>query len=155
MFDFGGGLSLKIRLIEKKDFEEWLKLRYDLWPYHTLVELEEEMKEIFEEIDVKPVFFAEDDEIVHGFIELSIHDSAPGCLTNRIGFIEGWYVKPEFRKLGIGKKLVEMGEQWALSQGCKEMASDTTERYPDSPIAHVALGYEEVNKPLHYKKDLL
>ncbi|WP_192929745.1 GNAT family N-acetyltransferase [Alkaliphilus serpentinus] len=144
-----------IRLIEKKDFGEWLKLRYDLWPYHTLSELEDEMKEIFEEIDIKPVFFAEDKGIIYGFIELSIRDSAPGCLTNIIGFIEGWYVKPEFRKLGKGKMLVEMGEQWAISKGCKEMASDTTERYPDSPVAHVALGYEEVSLPLHYKKDLL
>lgn len=145
---------MEVRLIEKKDFPEWLKLRYDLWPYHTLENLEKEMKDIYAELDIKPVFFAEENGIVYGFIELSIHDSAPGCLTNKIGFIEGWYVKPEFRKLGIGKKLVEMGEQWAKSKGCTEMASDTNERYPDSPIAHISLGFEEVNVPLHYKKVL-
>jgi aminoglycoside 6'-N-acetyltransferase I len=143
--------ELEIKLITEKDFDEWLKLRYDLWSYHTSEELVDEMREIFKEIDVKPVFFAVENNTVYGFIELSVHDEAPGCFTTKIGFIEGWYVKPEYRKLGVGKALVEVGERWAKNIGCKEMASDTTERYPISRIAHIALGYEEV-LPLHYRK---
>jgi aminoglycoside 6'-N-acetyltransferase I len=115
---------------------------------------EEEMKKIYSKIELTPVFIAEDNECVYGFIELSIHETAPGCLTQNIGFIEGWFVKPDYRRLGIGKMLVKAGEKWAISIGCKEMASDTTTMYPISPIAHIAMGYEEVNVPLHYRKSL-
>jgi len=77
------------------------------------------------------------------------------CRTNNVGFIEGWYVKPEYRQKGIGKLLVRKAESWAISKGCREMDSDTNERYPISPIAHKALGYKEVDTPLNYKKSLI
>lgn len=35
------------------------------------------------------------------------------------------------------------------------MASDTTERYPIGPIAHKALGYEEVDTLLNFKESLI
>ena len=144
-----------IRTIKNTDFKEWLELRYELWPYHTKEELEVEMKDIYNNIKLNQVFFAvTDDDKVSGFIELSIHQEAPGCTTSKIGFIEGWYVRPQYRRKGVGRLLVEAGEEWAKSVGCLEMASDTTEDYEISPIAHLALGYEEVDIPMFYRKKL-
>jgi aminoglycoside 6'-N-acetyltransferase I len=141
------------RRVEEKDFQKWLEMRYDLWSYHTLEELEEEMKGIYDNIELNPVYVAEDNSGNKlGFIELSIHKKAPGCTTTNIGFIEGWYVKPQYRHTGVGRMLVEQGEQWAINIGCQEMASDTNSRYPISSIAHKALGYEEVDIPLNFRK---
>ena len=50
---------------------------------------------------------------------------APGCETDRIGYLEAWYVDPDWRNQGMGRALVEQAEAWARAEGCVEMASDT------------------------------
>ena len=87
-----------------------------------------------------------------GLVEVSIHKTAPGCQTDRIGYLEAWYVDPEWRGQGIGRALVERAEMWAREEGCREMASDTTPFYPLSPGAHAALDYDEVER--YFRKDL-
>src|SRR5262245_38398644 len=37
-----------------------------------------------------------------GFVELSRRLYAEGCATSPVGFLEGWYVVPEYRRRGIG-----------------------------------------------------
>ncbi|HKL47226.1 MAG TPA: GNAT family N-acetyltransferase [Candidatus Izemoplasmatales bacterium] len=146
---------MEIRCVHKHDLDEWLHLRKRLWPKDEWHSLENEMHEIFNALDEHPVFIAQDKGVIIGFIELSIHQSAPGCHSNRIGYLEGWYVCPTCRNKGIGKKLVEAGETWAKHKGCSEMASDTNEMYPMSLLAHIRLGYKESKEPFHYYKKLI
>ena len=75
-------------------------------------------------------------------------------MTNQIGYLEAWYVDPEWRQKGVGRALVEAAEEWARAQGCTEMASDTMEDYPLSPAAHAQLGYEEVARDIYFRKEL-
>lgn len=37
---------MRVREISIKDFNEWLKLRHALWPYHTFKELEKNGRHI-------------------------------------------------------------------------------------------------------------
>ena len=76
-----------------------------------------------------------------GFNELSIRPYAEGCTTDRVGYLEGWYVIPEARGRGIGRALVTAAEDWARSQGCSEFASDAQPDNDDSIAAHLALGF--------------
>ena len=87
-----------------------------------------------------------------GLVEVSIHTSALGCETGNIGYLEAWYVDPDWRNQRVGRALVEQAEAWARAQGCREMASDTNPSYPLSPAAHAALGYEEVER--YFRKKL-
>jgi aminoglycoside 6'-N-acetyltransferase I len=147
---------ITIRPVTPEDHDEWLRLRYALWPgpRHTLAELETELIEIQAD-PMQPVFVAEQPNGgLCGMIEVSIRKEAEGCATNRIGYIEGWYVDPEFRELGIGGRLVRAAEDWVRSQDCVEMASDTTPDYPISPQAHEKLGYKEVQRTIHFAKRL-
>jgi len=57
-----------------------------------------------------------------------------------------------WRGQGVGRAPVEQAEAWARSQGCREMASDTTPSYRLSPAAHAAMGYQEVEGC--FRKDL-
>ena len=145
---------ITIRPLTDDDEAEWLRLRRDLWPDHEADELRREMAAIRADLDQQPVFVAEHpDGRLCGLVEVSIHSMAPGCRSGRIGYLEAWYVDPDCRKQGLGRRLVEAAEAWARSVGCLEMASDTTPAYPASPQAHAALGYREVER--YFRKDLL
>ncbi len=144
-----------IRPVSDTDDAEWLRLRHALWPHHPVAELSMEMATMRANTSGDAIFVADcGSGILCGMVEVSIHASAKGCRTDRIGYLEGWYVDPPFRGLGIGRKLVEAAEDWSRSQGCIEMASDTTSEYPLSPAAHQKLGYEEVERCFYYRKEL-
>ncbi|MBI4558668.1 MAG: GNAT family N-acetyltransferase [Candidatus Hydrogenedentes bacterium] len=144
-----------VRPLKDGDEGEWLRLRLALWPNHTCSELEENMAGIRANPEGEVVFVAECGEgKLCGMVEVSIRKTARGCRTDRVGYLEGWFVDPEWRCQGVGRKLVEAGESWCRAHGCIEMASDTTSAYPLSPAAHRRLGYQDVEDSLHFRKDL-
>ena len=77
------------------------------------------------------------------FAELSIRNYAEDCVTDRVGYLEGWYVEPGARRKGVGRALVEAAERWARAQGCLEFGSDALIDNEISAAAHRALGFEE------------
>jgi aminoglycoside 6'-N-acetyltransferase I len=113
------------------------------------------MTEILADSDFNPVFVAVgSDRKVHGFLEASIRLNAEGCRPGRIGCIEGWYVEPRRRGKGVGAALVAEAEAWAASNGCKEMASDALISNDAGIAAHQRLGSEEVERLVHFRKEL-
>ena len=60
----------------------------------------------------------------------------------------------DHRHLGIGKKLVGAAEDWARGHRCVEMASDAIIENEVSQRAHENLGYEVVDRCVHYRKKL-
>lgn len=102
------------------------------------------------------VFVAEAEGVLIGFLEATLRSHADGCDPGYpVGYLEGWYVAPEHRRRGVGAKLVAAAEEWARAQGCSEMASDTWIDSTGSQRAHEALGYEVVDRCVHYRKPLL
>ena len=101
------------------------------------------------------VFVAEANGKVVGFIEVGLRSHADGCDARRpVGFIEGWYVEPEQRGMGVGRALMQAAEAWARAQGCRELASDTWVDHEPSQRAHEALGFEVVDRCVNFKKAL-
>lgn len=146
---------IKVRLLKPEDRSEWVRLRLALWPDHDIAELEKEAEAIAVNCETGAVFVAERPEGgLRGMAEFSIRPRAKGCRTKNVGYIEGWFVETGMRQQGIGRQLIASGEAWARSRGCKEMASDTTLKYPISPLAHEALEYREVSHTIHFSKTL-
>jgi GNAT superfamily N-acetyltransferase len=67
-------------------------------------------------------------------------------------YIEGIYVRPECRRQGIGRALVAAAEEWAISRGCSEMASDCLLENSESEFFHRELGYSVVER--HFRRAL-
>jgi aminoglycoside 6'-N-acetyltransferase I len=101
------------------------------------------------------IFVAETAGNVVGFVEVGLRSHADGCDERQpAGFIEGWYAEPEHRRRGLGRALIGAAEDWARSRGCTEIASDTWIDNEPSQRAHEALGFEVVDRCVHYRKAL-
>jgi aminoglycoside 6'-N-acetyltransferase I len=137
------------------DTDEWVRMRVALWPESSSAELAEEARTFFDETDPVAVLVSPRLEGgLCGFIELSIRPWTEGCRSRGVGYIEGWYVDPDVRQMGVGCDLVRAGEEWARSRGCTEMASDAVIDNAVSIAAHGALGYEQVERVVRFRKDL-
>ncbi len=146
---------VRVRRLRQDEFKQWLRMRQALWPQSDVSELRHELEVMWARREHEPVFVAERaDGSLGGMIEVSLHEQAEGCTTSPVGYIEGWYVDPDLRRKGVGRRLVAAAEAWAREAGCREMASDTEPDYPISPLAHKHLGYQEAARPLHYRKAL-
>lgn len=90
-----------------------------------------------------------------GFLEVGLRSHADGCDTSRpVGFIEGWFVHKEARGRGAGRELMLAAEEWCRKQRCSEMASDALIDNEGSQSAHQALGFEVVDRCVHFRKSL-
>jgi aminoglycoside 6'-N-acetyltransferase I len=144
-----------IRPVEKSDSSEWIRLRRLLWPDTSMEDHEAEISAYFRhrEGGLSWVAEAENNKLI-GFLEASIRPQAEDCDTRNVGNIEGWYVEPNFRRLGVGSGLVCHAEEWARSQGCKEMASDCDFNNQVSWKVHRALGFQDTSRLIHFRKKL-
>ena len=133
-------------------------MREALWPEHASTWHATEVDRYFAGLLSMPleVLIAADDEgRATGFAELSIRAYAEGCETDRVAFLEGWYVEPEARRHGVGRALVAAAERWAELQGCTEFASDAVIDNIESASAHAALGFEEAVQIRCFRKPIV
>jgi aminoglycoside 6'-N-acetyltransferase I len=143
-----------IRRVTAADKAEWLRMRQLLWDEVDRISLEHEMDRILAD-PTSPVFVVQrPDGKLGGFLEASTRKYADGCETSPVGYIEGWYMDEDLRGQGGGGALVHEAEAWARKQGVTEMGSDTWLDNDASIKAHIALGYEEVERLIHFVKRL-
>lgn len=147
--------NFRVRRLIEKDISEWFRLRKILWDELPDEEHKAEMRDIFEHTETQLVLVAETSggKLV-GFLEASIRPFVEDCHSEDVGYLEGWFVEPEYRENGIGGKLVRAAEGWARKKGCEEMASDAEVGNELSLTAHQSLGYEETSRLVHLRKDL-
>jgi aminoglycoside 6'-N-acetyltransferase I len=152
--------AARIRLAVPSDDEQVARLCEALWPEASWQEHREEVRPI---LSGKPratlpsvIFVAETtDGALAGFLEVSLRSHADGCDTRHpVGFVEGWFVRESLRRRGLGAQLLAAAENWARSQGCVEMASDTWIDSSLSQRVHEMLDFEVVDRCVHYRKAL-
>ena len=147
---------MTVRLIGPGDLDAWSGMRRALWPDADPDELGREARAYFDGAPaLAAVFVAEarSGEPV-GMLEVSLRSVAEGCRSAPVPYVEGWYVAPEARRRGIGRALMAAAEDWARAHGFAEIASDAVIDNRVSERAHLALGFVEVERAIHFRKDL-
>jgi predicted cupin superfamily sugar epimerase/RimJ/RimL family protein N-acetyltransferase len=145
-----------VRPVTREDTAAWLRMREDLWPGEGSSH-EGEIEQYFAGTLRNPLYVLvavdEGGEAV-GFAELSIRPYAEECETDRVAYLEGWYVVPRARRRGVGRALIAAAEQWGLAQGCSEFGSDALLDNEVSAAAHRALGFAETGQLRSFRKPL-
>ncbi|RKN80102.1 aminoglycoside 6'-N-acetyltransferase [Ulvibacterium marinum] len=138
----------------KAHFSEWRKMSLELFPGYATDHLERDLLQVIES-DNQETFFAKDKEGIIGFINVSIrYDYVEGSNSSPVGYIEAIFIKPDYRKHGVARKLVDLGEQWVLEKGCTQMGSDTWASNKHARKFHLGLGFKEEDTLVHYIKNL-
>lgn len=138
--------AVVVRPAASADAPDWLRLREALWPEDASAWHADEVRQYFAGrlgMPLQVLLALELSGSVVGFAELSIRAYAEGCTTDRIAYLEGWYVVPEARRRGVGRALVRAAEEWGRAQGCTEFGSDALIDNEVSAAAHRALGFAE------------
>jgi aminoglycoside 6'-N-acetyltransferase I len=148
---------VNVRAARPGDIDAWIRLRFALWP-DDLEEHRAAAERFFAGDRHEPaevLLAMDDEEQAIGFAELSIRNVVDSCSTDRVAYLEGWYVDPLVRRQGVGAALIAGAERWAVEQGCREFGSDSLIDNEASHLAHRALGFEETGRVVNFRKDLL
>lgn len=141
-----------VRQIDANDHADWLRMRRALWP-GSLSDHDAETLRYFEKGNGNLlVLVAEVDGRAVGFLELDQRKYAPGCEGSPVAFIEGWYVDPHVRGTGVGRALVDAATRLANDAGFAEIASDSELENSGAIAAHLALGFDEIERVVCFRK---
>jgi aminoglycoside 6'-N-acetyltransferase I len=149
--------GIRVRRATKEDRSTWLRMRRELWPDEGDSHARD-VEAFFAGTLPEPaevLLAVEESGCAIGFVELSIRPYAEDCETDRVAYLEGWYVAPDARRRGVGRALVEGAEAWARALGCTEFGSDAVLENEDSAAAHRALGFEETVLLRCFRKGLI
>jgi aminoglycoside 6'-N-acetyltransferase I len=145
---------MTIETISNQNLEPLTKLTLALW---TGADYDEELKcwEAILHSTKEICFLAKNDGLYVGFIHLAIrNDYVEGAENNQTAYLEALYIKDNFRNLGIAKRLLEKGEEWAKSKGLTQIASDTEIDNLISIEFHNKVGFIEANRIVCFIKNL-
>ncbi len=127
-------------------------MRVALWPDAEPDDLASEFDGLLEDPD-QAVFVAErQDGSLCGMVEAGIRPFANPVDEQPCAFVEGWWVDADVRRAGVGRALVAAVEDWARDRGFHELGSDALLENEISHAAHLALGFEERERTVAFRK---
>ena len=151
--------SIKVAIVRGQiaHVDAWAALRSALWPGHTHQEHADDLRELLDRDGNDAFGFVAqlpDDSLV-AFTEASLRrDYVNGCSSSPVLFLEGIYVQPAYRRMGIGQSLFEAVKALGRSSGCSEFASDAALENLESQAFHKALGFKETERVVYFHQPL-
>ena len=143
-----------IKRANAEDTEILAALAIQMWTGHNLEDLAEEFRKLV--MNGEAVCFIKyEDEKPIGFAQCQLrHDYVEGTESSPVGYLEGILIADGYRKKGYAAELLSECEKWAKEKGCTEFASDCELDNLDSFRFHMALGFEEANRIICFRKDI-
>jgi aminoglycoside 6'-N-acetyltransferase I len=151
------GEPVNIELAQVADAADWAEMRQALWPDTGIEEHTADINSILAAPRSSIGLIARVAEgTAVGFAEASVrHDYVNGCDSSPVVFLEGIYVRPEYRRMGVARQLVDAIESWGRAQGCLEFGSDANIANIQSQSMHRSLGFIETQRVVFYRKILV
>ena len=143
-----------IRKASKDDSRVLAEMAVQMWDSHSVHELEADFTGTL--LNAQSAFFIKyENELPVGFAQCGLRtDYVEGTESSPVGYLEGIFVKEEYRKAGYAKELLCACEMWAKEIGCSEFASDCELDNVASFKFHMAMGFVEANRIICFKKKL-
>ena len=143
-----------IRQAKAGQWREAAAMALRLWPSHEQEELEREVQQLLQNPDAA-VFLLYDQNVPAGFAQCGIRrDYVEGSSGSPVGYLEGIFVTPEYRRRGFAKALLRECERWCRQKGCLEMGSDCALENRESQQFHLSGGFSEAGRIICFIKNL-
>jgi aminoglycoside 6'-N-acetyltransferase I len=146
---------MKIALADAAYLDDWAEMRAALWPELSVESHRSDISKLFLGSNPRCVAFIALSEAGSpvGFAEATLrHDFVNGCETSPVLFLEGIYVQPAAREKGVGASLCEAVACWGRLKGCSEFASDAYVDDAASHAFHRAVGFQEAERVVYFRK---
>jgi aminoglycoside 6'-N-acetyltransferase I len=145
---------MKIEIVSEENLKQLTELVLELWDDCSFEEEFENYKSIIDS-GKEVCYLVKDQESYIAFVHVSIrNDYVEGATDLPVAYVEGIYVKPNYQKQGIAKKLIKVAEDWANQIGLKQLASDTDIANSNSIDFHNKNGFIEVERIVCFIKKL-
>lgn len=143
-----------VRRLQAADRDEHLRMRVALWPDEDPTDLATSIDQLLS--DANQVAFVAERPAggLCGMVEAGVRPFANGVDEAPCAFVEGWWVDADVRRTGVGGSLIAAVEDWARSRGFHELGSDALLENTLSHAAHRALGFEERERTVNFRKFL-
>jgi aminoglycoside 6'-N-acetyltransferase I len=145
-----------VRMPEREDEPEWLRLRLALWPECGAEQHEVDMGTLLADDDRAAVFVcpAEREGHLAGFVEIVLRPWIDGVRGGPVAVVEALFVDPAARGQGAGHALLAAAEAWATERGACAIVSDADADNQHGLDLHHRLGYEESGSRVRLQKGL-
>lgn len=149
-----GEVMIEIVKASEDNLNDLVDMAFELWPDNDYEELKKEILDTWKHPDHE-FFLAKTDEEYIGFVYVSMrNDYVEGSSSSPVGYLEGIYVKFNYRNKNIAKELVRVAEEWSKSKGCNQIGSDIEQDNYVSYDFHKRVGFEEANRLICFIKDI-
>ena len=139
-----------IRKFNKEAINSVVVLTKEVYQNSTVSELEKELLASLEDEHRQFFLYIINNEVV-GFSEVTLRmDYVEGLDSGGCGYLEGVFVKEEYRGQGIARQLVMTCQQWSEEKGGKGFASDCEQTNETSRLFHESIGFKEVSRNIHF-----
>ncbi|MES5098825.1 aminoglycoside 6'-N-acetyltransferase [Agrobacterium sp. BA1120] len=141
---------------DETSLDDWERLRFLLWPQTSFSGHRAELNQFLSSPEKQAAFivYSEVGGAI-GFAEVCLrYDYVNGCNTSPVAFLEGIFVDEAHRRMGIARALFERVVAWSQSKGVEELASDAGVENRNSHIMHEALGFEETERVVYFRRKL-
>jgi aminoglycoside 6'-N-acetyltransferase I len=127
-------------------------MRHALWPDADVDEMASESEAMLSDSEQVVFVVTRANGGLCAMVEAGVRPFANGVDESPCAFVEGWWVDEDMRRTGIGRTLINAVEEWARGRGFHELGSDADLHNSVSHRAHEALGFEERERVVCYRK---
>lgn len=147
--------NISYNTYSKEDFNDLLIMSQKLWKDFEEIKLKDILSKTVLSDKNKVIMVKDETAKCIAFAIFSIrYEYVEGSLNSPTGYLEGIFVETDYRKMGIAKELVAIGEKWCKDNSCLQIGSDTWLNDKDSRNFHKKIGFWEEEEVVHFLKNI-